>query len=291
MTVNKISKLLNNIGGWKMKKICKDRFLDKIVLITGFATGIGRETAIRAAKEGAMLILADRKKLEGEATYQEILRMGCHAQFFNVDLTQALDVKRMVEIGTKTYGGLDVAINNAGVMGNPHPVHLLDEQDLLYTMANNFTATYYCCKEELKIMIEQGRGGVIINNASIAGLTGLPGNPAYVASKHAVNGLTRNMALDYAKYNIRVNSVNPAGTDTPMVNEAMDFVKNSIQKAIANGEDPASAQSMAGQKTQNLQKRNATAEEQAASILYLASDDASHITGNLFATDGGWTAF
>lgn len=274
-----------------MEKIYKDRFLNKVIFITGFATGIGKETAIRAAKEGAKLILADRKKVEGKATYQEILSLGVDAQFFNIDLTQAMDVKNMLQSGVKIYGGLDIAINNAGVMGNPSPVHLLDEQDLAYTMANNFTTTYYCCKEELKIMVAQGRGGVIVNNASIAGLTGLPGNPAYVASKHAVNGLTRNMALDYAKYGIRVNSVNPAGTDTPMVEEAMSFVKAGIQKAIDNGADPASAQSMAGQKTQTIQKRNATPQEQAASILFLASEDASHITGNLFATDGGWTAF
>lgn len=274
-----------------MERIYQDRFFGKVMLITGAAAGIGRETAIRAAKEGAKLILADIKGKEGKETCQEILNMGFEAQFFQIDLSHASDVKEMVETGVKVYGGLDIAINNAGVMGHPSPVHLLEEQDLAYTMDNNFTATYYCCKEELKIMVAQNRGGVIINNASIAGLTGLPGNSAYVASKHAVNGLTRNMAMDYAKYNIRVNSVNPAGTDTPMVEEALAFVNSSMQKAIDNGLDPAAAQSMAGQKRQTLQQRNATAKEQAASILYLASDDATHITGTLFATDGGWTAF
>lgn len=274
-----------------MEKICKDRFLGKVMLITGSATGIGRETAMRAAKEGAKLILADRKKKEGEETYQEILTMGFDAQFFNIDLTDQKDVKKMVEAGVKKYGGLDIAINNAGVMGKPSPVHLLDSQQLAYTMDNNFLTVYNCCKEELLVMVAQNRGGVIINNGSIAGLTGLPGNGAYVASKHAVNGLTRNMAMDYAKYNIRVNSVNPAGTDTPMVEEAMAFVKEGMQKAIDKGRDPARAQSMAGQKTKTLQQRNATAKEQASSILYLACEDASHITGALFATDGGWTAF
>lgn len=274
-----------------MENIYNGRFTGKVMLITGSATGIGRETALRAAKEGAKLILADINKKEGEATCHEIVNMGFEASFFNIDLTNGAEVKEMLQTGVKIYGGLDIAVNNAGVMGNPSPVHLLDEKDLAYTMNINFTATYYCCKEELKIMLEQNRGGVIINNASIAGLTGLPGNAAYVASKHAVNGLTRNMAIDYAKYNIRVNSVNPAGTETPMVEEALAFVKSSMQKAIDRGLDPAAAQSMAGQKTKTLQKRNATAQEQAASILYLASDDASHITGTLFATDGGWTAF
>lgn len=271
--------------------VITDRFRNKVMIITGFATGIGRETAIRAAKEGAKLILADKKNTEGESTFNEIINIGGEARCFNIDLTNYDDVKNMIKTAIDEYGGIDIAINNAGVMGKPSPVHLLEHDSLKFTMDNNFMTVFYCCKEELKAMVEQGRGGVIINNASIAGLTGLPGNAAYVASKHAVNGLTRNMALDYAKYNIRVNSVNPAGTDTPMVDEAMEFVKAGIKKAISEGVDPAQAQSMAGQKTQTIQKRNATAKEQAASILYLASDDASHITGALFATDGGWTAF
>lgn len=269
----------------------ENRFKDKVMIITGFATGIGRETAKRAAKEGAKLILADRKVEESKETYNEIITAGGEAKYLIIDLTNEAKVKEMVNLAVETYGGLDIAINNAGVMGNPSPVHLLDNENLKYTMDNNFMTIFYCCREELNVMVKQGRGGVVINNASIAGLTGLPGNAAYVASKHAVNGLTRNMALDYAKYNIRVNSVNPAGTDTPMVEEAMAFVKYQMDKAKNAGVDPAQVQSMAGQKTQTLQKRNATAEEQAASILFMASDDATHITGTLFATDGGWTAF
>ncbi|MEG1525300.1 MAG: SDR family oxidoreductase [Clostridia bacterium] len=269
----------------------KDRFQGKTMIVTGFATGIGRETAIRAAQEGAKLVLADRKVQESRDTYEEIRQLGGEAQFLVIDLTDSVNVKRMVDLAVTTYGGLDIAINNAGVMGKPSPVHLLDEKDLTETMNNNFMSVFYCCREELRVLVAQGRGGVIVNNASIAGLVGLPGNAAYVASKHAVNGLTRNMALDYAKYQIRINSVNPAGTDTPMVEEAMAFVKASLDTALKAGVDPAEAQGMAGQKTQNLQKRNAKAREQAASILYLASDDAAHITGTLFATDGGWTSF
>ncbi|MGL4338565.1 MAG: SDR family NAD(P)-dependent oxidoreductase, partial [Turicibacter sp.] len=199
--------------------------------------------------------------------------------------------EKMVQETISTYGKLDIAINNAGVMGSPSPLHELPQENMEYTMANNFYSVYYCCKHELKQFIEQNNGGVSINNASIAGLTGLPGNPAYVASKHAVNGLTKNLALDYARFNIRINSVNPAGTDTPMVEEAMEYVKARRAQAIANGIDPAQAQSMAGQKTQTTQKRNATAEEQAASILFLASDDATHMTGATLQTDGGWTSF
>lgn len=160
-----------------------------------------------------------------------------------------------------------------------------------FTMANNFYSVYFCCKSELSQFLSQGRGGVIVNNSSIAGVTGLPGNPAYVASKHAVNGLTKNLALDYARYGIRINSVNPAGTATPMVEEAYAFVMKKQKEALDAGLDPKKAQSMAGQKTKTMQEREATAEEQAASILFLVSEDATHMTGAVVQTDGGWTSF
>lgn len=208
-----------------------------------------------------------------------------------LDLSKEEDCHKMVEETITTYGTLDIAINNAGVMGNPSPLHKLEAERMNYTMNNNFYSVFYCCKYELQAFLKLDVQGVIVNNASIAGLTGLPGNPAYVASKHAVNGLTKNLALDYAKYGIRVNSVNPAGTQTPMVDEAMEYVKASIKKAMEKGLDPAAAGSMAGQKTKTMQQRYATAEEQAASILFLASDDATHMTGETVATDGGWTSF
>lgn len=273
------------------KKFFEGRFEDKVMIITGSATGIGRATAIRASKEGAKLVLVDVKKSEGEEALKTIIDNGGEAIFLNVDISIEENCEKMVSVAVEKFGKLDIAINNAGVMGNPSPVHELPKENMEYTMTNNLYTVYFSCKYELKQFIKQNNGGVIINNASIAGLTGLPGNPAYVASKHAVNGLTKNLALDYAKFGIRVNSVNPAGTDTPMVEEAMEYVRARKAKAIANGIDPAQAQSMAGQKTQTIQKRNATAEEQAASILFLASDDSTHMTGATLQTDGGWTSF
>ncbi|MGL4819965.1 MAG: SDR family NAD(P)-dependent oxidoreductase [Bacilli bacterium] len=267
------------------------RFEGKVMLITGAADGIGKATAVRAATEGARVVLVDIKTTEGEQTRKEIQTAGGDALYIDCDLSDENNVIRMMEQTIQHYGRLDIAINNAGVMGQPFPLHELDQVHMDYTMQNNFYSVYYCCKHELKQFLAQNKGGVIVNNASIAGLTGLPGNPAYVASKHAVNGLTKNLALDYAKFNIRVNSVNPAGTDTPMVEEAMQFVKARMAEAVSQGIDPAQAQSMAGQKTQTMQMRNATAEEQAASILFLASDDATHMTGATLQTDGGWTSF
>lgn len=273
------------------KKYFKGRFQDEVMIITGAADGIGKATAIRASKEGAKVVLVDIKTKEGQLTLNEIITNGGDAIYLDLDISIEENVKKMVEETINKYGKLDIAINNAGVMGNPSPLHELPKENMDFTMANNFYSVYFCCKYELQQFIKQNNGGVIINNASIAGLTGLPGNPAYVASKHAVNGLTKNLALDYAKFNIRVNSVNPAGTDTPMVREAYELVKSRREAAIAKGIDPAQAQSMAGQKTQSMLKRDALAEEQAASILFLASDDATHMTGAMLQTDGGWTSF
>lgn len=273
------------------KKFFAGRFEDKVMIITGGARGIGRATAIRAAKEGAKVVVVDRLKSEGEETLKSIIDNGGDAIFLNLDLSIEENCETMVKETISKYGKLDIAINNAGVMGNPSPVHELAKENMDYTMANNFYSVYFCCKHEINKFIEQNNGGVIVNNASIAGLTGLPGNAAYVASKHAVNGLTKNLALDYSKFNIRINSVNPAGTDTPMVREAFAFVKARMAEAIANGMDPAQSQSMAGQKTKTIQQREATAEEQAASILFLASDDSTHMTGATVQTDGGWTSF
>jgi NAD(P)-dependent dehydrogenase (short-subunit alcohol dehydrogenase family) len=148
---------------------------------------------------------------------------------------------------------------------------------------------FYCLRAELNQMLLQATGGAIVNIGSIAGLTGLPGNVAYSASKHAVIGLTRNAAIDYAPHGIRINSVNMAQTDTPMVFRAYDFVKWAMNKGMGSG--------MAGGKSQSLlqmadeKKRGSTIWEQAAIILFLLSEDASNITGANYATDGGWTTF
>ena len=274
-----------------MKEFFANRFEGKAMIVTGAARGIGEAVALRAAQEGARLMLADRREAEGLQVLEAVRALGAEAEFLALDLSVEESAQTLVERTVERFGRLDVAVNNAGVMGEPDNVHNLSKGQMDYTMANNFYSVFFCCKHELRQFLAQGEGGAIVNNASIAGVTGLPGNPAYVASKHAVNGLTKNLALDYAAHGVRVNSVNPAGTTTPMVQEAYEYVMARQKEAIAAVADPAAAQSMAGEKQNSMLRREALPEEQAASILFLASDDASHMTGAIVATDGGWTSF
>lgn len=271
--------------------IFKDRFKDKVMILTGAARGIGRATALRAAQEGAKMVLADRLEEQGEETLKMIRDAGGEGIFLPLDLSIEENAQTLVQKAVETYGRVDICVNNAGVMGNPNPVHLLPKEDVDYTFANNFYTVYFCCKYELRQFIEQGDGGVIVNNASIAGMTGLEGNPAYNASKHAVNGLTKNLALDYQRYGIRVNSVNPSGTKTPMVEEAYEYVMKKREAAKAAGVDPKEIANMGGRKRMPIIDRQAEPEEQAAAILFLCSDDASYMTGATLQTDGGWTSF
>ena len=273
------------------KSIFPGRFDGKVIIITGAARGIGRATALRAAAEGAKLVLVDRLAKEGEAMLAEVRAIAPDAVFLPLDISLEENAAAVIARAVTEFGRLDIAVNNAGVMGQPDNVHNLTKEQMDYTMANNLYTVFFCAKHELRQFMAQGDGGAIVNVASIAGMTGLPGNPAYVASKHAVNGLTKNLALDYARYGIRVNSVNPAGTATPMVEEAYAYVVEKQRAALAAGMSQEEAGSMAGQKTMSMLEREAAAEEQAASILFLASDDASHMTGEIVATDGGWTSF
>ena len=282
-----------------------DRFKGKVLLVTGAEHGsIGGCVAIRAAREGAKVVCVDRKKEATERTVNEILSFAGEALFSHSDVSKAADCGGMVALAVESFGSLDLVVNAAGVMDGTDPVKDQDfERDQALLPSPIATATddywhrvfdtnihgvFYSMRAELRQMLAQQRGGAIVNIASIAGLTGLPGNCAYSASKHAVNGLTRNAALDYAKHGIRVNSVNMAQTETPMVDRAREFV----QWVSSSGQTG----SMASLKSRSLLQPSAAEPgsspwEQAAIILFLLSEDASNITGALYATDGGWTAY
>jgi NAD(P)-dependent dehydrogenase (short-subunit alcohol dehydrogenase family) len=205
-----------------------NRFQGKTILITGAATGIGAATAIRGAREGAQVVGVDRKRRDLNTTISKINAEGHRAIAIvgNVIDTDLCD--RMVTEAVKTFGGLNLALNAAGVMDGgdpaaplnfdgqrnllPNSIHLATDAYWDAVLATNTTGVFKSMRAELRQMLAQGMGGAIVNIGSITGLTGLAGNPAYVASKHGVTGLTRNAALDYAPYGIRINSVNMAAT-------------------------------------------------------------------------------
>ena len=283
-----------------------NRFSDKVLFVTGAAIGsIGGATAIRAAREGAKVFCVDIKEDKLNETIDNIRTFGGEAFAYKADLRDASAADKAVQECIKKYGAIHVVLNAAGVMDGNDPskpqdfensLHLLPAQihnatdEYWHNVMNaNINAMFYCLRAQLKQMLEQSSGGAIVNIGSIAGIIGLPGNPAYSTSKHAVTGLTRNAAIDYAPHGIRVNSVNMAQTDTPMVFRAYEFVKWATEKGMGSG--------MAGLKSQSLLShsepsgRGSTPWEQAAMILFLLSDDASNITGACYATDGGWTTY
>lgn len=282
------------------------RFEGKTILITGGARGIGKWTAIRAAKEGANVVIMDWLDADGQHVADSLKSMGLKALFVYGNIQKDEDCRKAVEEAVKIYGKLDYACLNAGVMdgvfsGTPFkydeaqrklmPNVITQATDGYWekVFATNATGTFKSMRAVLNQMIEQDRGGAIVVVGSIAGMTGLSGNPAYVASKHAVNGLVRNAAIDYAPYGIRINSVNMAETRTPMVERAEEFVAAQQKAGIGFGMGKIKTMSLL--KYCDSEHRGSFPWEQASTMLYLISDEASAITGSIIATDGGWTDY
>ncbi|WP_199912801.1 SDR family NAD(P)-dependent oxidoreductase [Aquimarina aquimarini] len=283
-----------------------DRFKGKTIIVTGCARGMGAAAVRRAAKEGANVVGVDWLKDEGSTVIQEINKQGGTAKFVYGDVSTNETCKEMVKTAVESYGRLDYAINNAGVMDAIFPGDAIDydkQKHLTFSrcheatdeywdvvMRVNTTGVFKCMREQLKQMVAQNQGGAIVNVASVAGLRGFSGTPSYVASKHAVNGLTKNAAIDYAEYGIRINSVCMANTATPMVERAYKLVMAKVKASKG-------AVGMGNIKTKSLlqytdsNQRDATPEEQVAVMLFLLSDEASNITGANYATDGGFTSY
>ena len=251
------------------------KYKNKIVLITGSGSGIGKAAALAFSKEGGTIIVSDINEINGLKTVSEIIKNNGKATFFKTDVSNFDMVKNLMDFIIEKYGRLDVAINNAGVGGDFAKITDITLESWDKTMSVNSSGVFYCIKTQIPLMLKQGKG-VILNTSSIAGIRGLPNAIAYSASKHAVIGITKTAAMEYAKNNIRINALCPVFTITPMFDpEAMDKLKDGISERL---------------KASIPMKRFANVMEQVNTMLWLCSDEASFITGQAISVDGGITA-
>jgi NAD(P)-dependent dehydrogenase (short-subunit alcohol dehydrogenase family) len=248
---------------------------DKVALVTGGASGIGRATALTFAREGAKLVIADMHEEGGQQTVHMIRKNGGDATFVQADVSRATEVEAMVSATVGTYGRLDCAHNNAGIGSRPRVrLHELSEEGWDQVMSINLKGVWLCMKYEILQMLRQGHGA-IVNTASIMGLVGSwSRSGAYNASKHGVVGLTKTAALEYATAGIRVNAVCPGYIRTPLIAEAL--ASNPEMEAEIVARHPVG--------------RMGCPEEIAEAVVWLCSEAASFVTGHTMTVDGGYVA-
>ncbi|MFG2222337.1 SDR family NAD(P)-dependent oxidoreductase [Streptomyces sp. NPDC048644] len=245
----------------------------KIVLITGASSGIGAAAARVFAAEGASLVLAARREERLADLASELRGKGAQVVYTKMDVALPDDVARAVDLAVETFGRLDSAFNNAGIGGDQNAMHLMDDSVYDSIMDTNVRGVWNCLRHEIRVMLNNPDGGSIVNNSSVGGLQSIPAAAPYVASKHAVAGLTKAAAAEYARHGIRVNSVAPGTTRSENINDW--FERNPELEAQLHAATP--------------QGRTARAEEIAEAAAWLCSDRASFVTGVVVPVDGGFT--
>ena len=244
---------------------------NKVAVVSGAGSGIGRAIAITYAQEGAKVVVADINEEHADEKVKLILESGGDAFKVKADSSKADENKRLIEAVVEKYGRLDIACNNAGMGGPAKPTGAYEPDEWDKVIALNLNGVFYACKYELEQMEKNG-GGTIINIASIHGQVAAPNSPAYTASKHAVVGLTKNIAVEYAQKNIRCNAVGPGYIETPLLSANLN---PEAMKAIA---------------AKSPLNRLGTAQEIADLVAFLSSNKSSFTTGSYIIADGGYTA-
>lgn len=256
-------------GGFKMK------LKDKIAVVTGAGSGMGRSIALLYAAEGAKVVAADLNQDTANEVVEEIKKNGGEAKAVVANVAVEADVKAMIDIAVSEYGTLDILVNNAGIMDNFVPAGDVSNELWDRVLAVNTTGPMYAIRHALPIFIEK-KGGVIINNASVGGLYGSRSGAAYTASKHAVIGLTKNVGFQYANEGIRCNAIATGGVDTNIgtsINEPNKFGMDRVMSGATNN------------------PRSGHPDEVAKIALFLGSDDSSFVNGIILTADAGWTAY